>query len=275
MAAETVISHNVITSGLFPKHMGWSNEVYRDKDDVLVGGARRLLRDLEHVAALSSSALIEHGNYQKLAGLPRLALRRGVKLRVDLPEAHVRMHERAHELAPTARDAGGHHLPDPRQLGAGFAATAGPAGASRRPATAALPAYFANTARLHEPLVDLPGRGRLRHRKHRPRRTSIRSTATASCRAFDPARTSAATTGPPTPRSASIDNDPNWRGMMVSLGGIDKIGPHVGPGGPAVSRAQPGSHEEMRHLPFVAKNADAQVGRIVDALRRRGCSTRP
>ena len=35
MAAETVISHNVITSGLFPKHMGWTNEVYRDTDDVL------------------------------------------------------------------------------------------------------------------------------------------------------------------------------------------------------------------------------------------------
>ena len=32
MAAETVISHNVLTSGLFPKHMGWSNEVYRDVD---------------------------------------------------------------------------------------------------------------------------------------------------------------------------------------------------------------------------------------------------
>ena len=39
MAAETVISHNVITSGLFPKHMGWSNEVYRDTDNVLGGGA--------------------------------------------------------------------------------------------------------------------------------------------------------------------------------------------------------------------------------------------
>src|SRR4051812_47336369 len=35
MAAETVISHNVITSGQFPKHMGWSNEVYRDTDNVL------------------------------------------------------------------------------------------------------------------------------------------------------------------------------------------------------------------------------------------------
>ena len=35
MAAETVISHNVLTSGLFPKHMGWTNEVYRDVDNVL------------------------------------------------------------------------------------------------------------------------------------------------------------------------------------------------------------------------------------------------
>ena len=39
MAAETVITHNVLTSGLFPKHMGWSNEVFRDVDDVLGEGA--------------------------------------------------------------------------------------------------------------------------------------------------------------------------------------------------------------------------------------------
>ncbi len=35
MAAETVISHSVMTSGMFPKHMGWSNEVYRDVDNTL------------------------------------------------------------------------------------------------------------------------------------------------------------------------------------------------------------------------------------------------
>ncbi len=35
MAAETVITHNVLTSGLLPKHMGWVNEVYRDVDGVL------------------------------------------------------------------------------------------------------------------------------------------------------------------------------------------------------------------------------------------------
>ena len=38
MAAETVISHNVITSGQFPKHMGWTNEVYRDVAGTLGGG---------------------------------------------------------------------------------------------------------------------------------------------------------------------------------------------------------------------------------------------
>ena len=29
MASETVVSHNVMVSGLFPKHMGWSDEVMR------------------------------------------------------------------------------------------------------------------------------------------------------------------------------------------------------------------------------------------------------
>ena len=32
--------------------------------------------------------------------------------------------------------------------------------------------------------------------------------------------------------------------------------------------------EEMRHLPFIAKNADAQVGRIVDALEAEGHARR-
>ena len=35
MAAETVITHNVLTSGVLPKHKGWVDEVYRDVDGVL------------------------------------------------------------------------------------------------------------------------------------------------------------------------------------------------------------------------------------------------
>jgi hypothetical protein len=64
--------------------------------------------------------------------------------------------------------------------------------------------------------------------------------------------------------------DPTWRGMMVSLGGIDKMGHMWGPEDRGERGAEPGSVEEMRHLPFVAKNADAQVGRIVNALKAQG-----
>ena len=39
MASETVVSHNTIVSGLLPKHMGWSDEVMRDTDNVLGYGA--------------------------------------------------------------------------------------------------------------------------------------------------------------------------------------------------------------------------------------------
>ena len=35
MASETVIAHNVITSGQLPKHMGWIDEAYRDTENLL------------------------------------------------------------------------------------------------------------------------------------------------------------------------------------------------------------------------------------------------
>lgn len=35
MASETVISHNVMTSGMLPKHMGWSDEWYPDDENLL------------------------------------------------------------------------------------------------------------------------------------------------------------------------------------------------------------------------------------------------
>ena len=43
MASETVVSHNVMVSGLFPKHMGWSDEAIRDVDNVLGYGANAIV----------------------------------------------------------------------------------------------------------------------------------------------------------------------------------------------------------------------------------------
>src|SRR3954454_23662996 len=64
MAAETVISHNVITSGQLPKHMGWSNEVYRDTDGVL--GAPGQYYVTSSMSCAQFQLLINHGNYPKI-----------------------------------------------------------------------------------------------------------------------------------------------------------------------------------------------------------------
>ena len=68
MASETVMAHNVITSGLEPRHMGWTDEAYRDHANVFGKGA-----DQMHITgdlSLSDFALIEKNNgvaYPKLA----------------------------------------------------------------------------------------------------------------------------------------------------------------------------------------------------------------
>jgi hypothetical protein len=68
MASETVMAHNVITSGLEPRHMGWTDEAYRDHANVFGKGvdAMHITGDL----SLSDFALIEKNNgvaYPKLA----------------------------------------------------------------------------------------------------------------------------------------------------------------------------------------------------------------
>ena len=68
MASETVMAHNVITSGLEPRHMGWTDEAFRDHANVFGKGA-----DQMHITgdlSLSDFALLEKRNgvpYLKLA----------------------------------------------------------------------------------------------------------------------------------------------------------------------------------------------------------------
>ena len=66
MASETVVSHNTIVSGQFPKHMGWSDEVMRDTDNVLGYGAGAIVTvgDLTYDQFTLSS--IEAEGYPKL-----------------------------------------------------------------------------------------------------------------------------------------------------------------------------------------------------------------
>ena len=65
MASETVVSHNTMVSGLFPKHMGWSDEAIRDVDGSLGYGENAILE----VGALGKAdyeTLIDARDYPKL-----------------------------------------------------------------------------------------------------------------------------------------------------------------------------------------------------------------
>ncbi len=66
MASETVMAHNVITSGMLPKHMGWTDEAYRDAGNLFGRGV-----DAMHITGDLSLAdfgtLITNEDYPKLA----------------------------------------------------------------------------------------------------------------------------------------------------------------------------------------------------------------
>jgi hypothetical protein len=269
MAAETVISHNVITSGLFPSHMGWSNEVYRDEENALgVPGAYYVTSSM---SCAQFQALIAHGNYPKIqdyldskfgesSSFATFTQKRtsactsghasaAVDGTVDDPE-DVILQIRGSRKTCGANDqwrqpeSGNGGIPN---LPPWFDVTTGDCD-NRWWTDQAPGAYGTN---LLSPANIYP----LDTNRFVP--------------GFDPAHYGGDTWSADA-AIQEINNDPNWRGMMVSLGGIDKMGHMWGPEDQGEAGATPGSIAEMRHLPFVAKNADAQVGNIVDALREKG-----
>src|SRR5665647_2811942 len=65
MASETVVSHNVMVSGLFPKHMGWSDEAFRDVHNILGYGTDAIVTTGD-LGTADYLKLIENMDYPKL-----------------------------------------------------------------------------------------------------------------------------------------------------------------------------------------------------------------
>jgi hypothetical protein len=73
---------------------------------------------------------------------------------------------------------------------------------------------------------------------------------------------------------AIMKNQPNWSGLFVNFGAIDKSG-HMWGGGEADTLQRynwdPNSWlDSMTHEPFIAKNADNQLGRLIGTLKALG-----
>jgi len=252
MAAETVISHGVMTSGLLPKHMGWSDEVYRDADNVLGRGAGGF-----NVSASMSSS--EFFSLMTARGYPKL----GDYLHQAFPGTRfIAVGEKNYAVYT----AGG---PSADIIvtfsGRNFDCDAAGTNNWRGPTGVNVPAYLSDPA---------CGRFYINSSKNLDYATKTTAPAwmyPADGNRFFPGRDPdhlGGDTWAADAAMAMMENEP-WSGMLITFGAIDKAG-HMWGGLTDVTAYATGSDDEMSHLRFIARNADAQLGRVIDKLRQLG-----
>jgi predicted AlkP superfamily pyrophosphatase or phosphodiesterase len=264
MAAETVVSHNVMTSGQLPKNMGWSNEIYRDVANVTGLGAGAY-----HVTSSMScsqfNALIDAGGYLKLQDY--------LDAQFGESSTFASIAQKRTAACTGGQTAGSsdpeHFILQIRGSSTSFDCDADTVAETWRmpeDGNGTAPAYLGLATpcnRFWTQQSDSYGTSALAPAWMYPLEGNRFAPG------FDPAHIGGDTWSADVAIQV-IENDPNWHGMLVSLGAIDKMGHMWGPNDQGEPGALPGSVEEMRHLPFIAKTADAQVGRIVDALEAAG-----
>jgi hypothetical protein len=257
MGSETVISHNVIVSGLVPKHMGWVDEAYRDTENLLGGGANNMWVTGD-LSLAQFDTIINNEGYPKLAdylhttfpgtkfitvGEKSYAVESATAPTGDIA---VRLSDRQSNVSPPP--AGCDNL----------------GGRWRFPVGKAVPTY------LTEPMC---GRFYINSDKGNDYGTLTpfpsRIYPEDGNRFFpggDPAHLGGDTWA--ADAAMQMMEHENWSGMFVTLGAIDKAGHMWG----ADHDVQPhtGTLNDQTHVAFAAKNADRQLGRLLAKLRALG-----
>ena len=258
MASETVVSHNVMVSGQYPRHMGWSDEAYRDTDNVLGGGANQIYVTGDLTQA-QFNAIVAHANYPKLADYLHAA-QPGTKFAVVGEKSYAVESIAAPSADIAVRLSGRNSDVSPAT---GCANLGGP---WRGPFGVNVPSYIAT-----------PKCGRFYINSSKSNDYGTNTTAPAFMYpedgnrfvpGFDPAHLGGDTWAADS--AMAIMEHENWSGMVVTLGAIDKVA-HMWGGGLVDDAAYPpGSPEEMIHQRFITKNADDQLGRMLAKLRALG-----
>jgi hypothetical protein len=258
MAAETVISHNVMTSGMLPKHMGWANEVLRDADDVF-GAAEGEYVVTSSMGCGQFGQLVSHEGYPKL----------GDYLDAVDPAGDARFVAIGQKTTASC-NAGQPADANDIVVRAGSAATLdcdgdGTSERWRPPAGVNVPAYIgAFCGRFYVNVTPTYGTA---------------TTSPAWMYPLDGDRFAIGTStdhvgGDIWTADAAIEvmrNDPDWDGMLVSLPSIDKMGHMWGTGADDPGPSGVGDDVyDFAHLPKVAEIADEQVGKLMDELEAQG-----
>ena len=254
MASETVISHNVMTSGQLPKHMGWSDEWFRDVRGVL--GEQGQMYVSGSMSRDQFDAIIKDRGYPKIQNYLKREFPRRVTAVVGQKAYAVNsMGGPATDIEVTfssrSYDCDGDGELDWR----------GPLTDNSKNVPRYIAGKECSRFYVNSDSSFTYGTGE----------TSPAWMYPLDGNRFVPGRNQNHLGGDVWVADAAmkIMGHENWSGLFVTMGGIDKAA-HMWGGLPDHKPYPRGATDPMAHLPYAARIADAQVGRLVDKLRRLG-----
>ncbi|MBV8123573.1 MAG: alkaline phosphatase family protein [Paucibacter sp.] len=257
MPSETVISHNVMVSGVLPKHMGWVDEVYRDTDNVLGKGADAIwitgeLKPGEFDALVTKAAYPKLVDYLHQSQPGRKFIVVGEKSypvdSIAAPNADIAVKMSGRTKVSQTMAAKDPHEASCDNLGGQF----------RRPDGKNVPSY------LTEPRC---GRFYVNSDKSNAYGTDTASPSwlyPLDGNRYVPGNDLAHLGGDAWVADTAMEmmEKEDWSGMLITFGSIDKAGHMWG-----ASHDSKTGQSEQTHLPFIAHYADEQFGRVLSKLK--------
>jgi hypothetical protein len=276
MASETVISHNVIVSGQLPKHMGWTDEVYRDTDNLLGhgAGAMYITGDL---SLGNFGTLVDNEGYPKLADYLHTA-QPGTKFITVGEKSYAVESATANsgDIAVRLSDRQSNVTADYHMTAAGTAdgGCRNLGGRWRYPFGKNVPGYLLGPDTTD---ATLCGRYFINSDKGNDYGTLAAFPSWVypeDGNRFFPGTDASAQAGHlggdtwAADAAMTMMQNENWSGMFVTLGAIDKAAHMWGADSDSVAACDTGA--QQTHVQCAAENADVQLGRMIDKLRDLG-----
>ncbi|MGD9958951.1 alkaline phosphatase family protein [Nocardioides sp.] len=259
MASETVVSHNVMTSGMLPKHMGWADEWFRDTDGVL--GTPDTMYVSGSMSQPQFDSLVADKGYPKLADY--LHAKYPGKIVASFGQKNYAMY--AMSTGADIRVTFGGRSFDCDGDAVADNTWRGPVGVN-------VPTYITEATVAPTCPADshfyVDADSNLNY-----------GTLTTSPAWNYPLQGNRDISGPDadhpggdvwtTDAALAVMDHEDWSGLLLTMGGIDKSG-HMWGGLNDVAPYPAGAEDPTSHMANAAHVADEQVGRIVDKLEADG-----
>lgn len=247
----TVVTHNVVTTGASPKNMGWTTEGYRDVDGLLGAPGRFFIT--------SNFGRTEMAPLQQAAGYPHLS-------------DYLDDTGKVFTVSPKGYAAWGLSGPGSTNTSTiTFGSKTCPVAGSNPPATTRhraptgwnVPAYFSADCGSRWVVARDTTYDTIQFPAQLYPATDNRYVV-----GHDPAHLGGDVWATDAVLEIMEREGDGWSGIFVSLPGVDKAA-HMWGGVNDPEGATPG-YDAMTHMKYAAETADAQVGRIMDALEDSG-----